>query len=167
MKSLRPAHSPALVALLAAAMLSGCAGPGSPADCSGLAGSYLDRGVPSGESLAKTLLGRVVPKTGTVRIAAGEGQLQVIAGATRAILTGAEFLCTAPNELRLVREETSRIHVPPLTDQTRTTSYVLRGGPAKDLVLSTYTRTTASPYGLALKGPLQLDSTTTWRREAC
>lgn len=100
-----------------------------------------------------------------MRIEARDQALQIAAGSARASLEPSDFICASNDELRLAREATSQIQAPPLIDQTRTTSYVLRGGRDKDLVLSTYTRTTAKPYGFPLTGPLQLQSTTTWTRK--
>lgn len=154
--------------LLLGPVLAGCAGvhAGAQADCSGLSGSYRDRADPSGESLARFLLGRVAPKVAVVCIDAADGRLVVAAGPSSTTLPGTDFVCDAPDELRLAREETSVIHAPPLIDQTRTTSYVLRGRRGKALVLNTYSRTTARPYGLPFTGPLQLESTTMWQRES-
>ena len=157
----------ALTVLAFEAMLCGCAGHGplTGADCSGLTGGYADRGEPSGQSLARLLLDKSVPKGTVVHIDANDGRLQVSAAAARKVLDSGACVCAAPGEVRLLREDIARIHAPPLIDQTRTTSYVLRGGPGEALVLSTYSRTTARPYGLPLTGPLQLDSTTRWIRE--
>lgn len=167
--STSPHRGRLLALLLCATVLPGCGTPGPAAqgaDCADLAGSYGDHGQPSGESLARLLTGHAGPKGAVVHLDAGAKAVPVKAGATRVQLDSPSFACVAPNEIRLVHEDVSRIHAPPLIDQTRTVSYVLRGGAGKDLVLSTYSRTTASPYGLALQGPLQLESTTTWRREA-
>ena len=164
-----PLRTSALVVTALAAsglILACCAGvPATPPECSGLAGSYREHADGSGESLSKLFMGRSVPGATTVRVEASGGQLSVAANRTSTLLPAEEFVCASPNELRFAHDETSSIRVPPLIDQTRTTSRVLRGGPGKALVLSTYSRTTAKPYGLPLTGPLQLDSTTSWSRE--
>jgi len=54
--------------------------------------------------------------------------------------------------------------LPPLIDQIRTVTYVLTGGPGMDLILTRQAQTTATPYGAKLKGPVQEESITTWRR---
>lgn len=153
--------------LLCSVVLAGCAasGPQELADCSGLAGTYPDRGKPSGESLAQLLLGRTVPRGTVVRLDASDGRLLVAAGTAHRILDTALFACTATDELRLTNDEISSIQAPPLIDQTRIVSHVLRGGRGKDLVLISSSRTTVRPYGLPVRGPLQQEPTITWRRE--
>lgn len=70
------------------------------------------------------------------------------------IAIGKDFNCSAAN----------RIHLPPLIDQKKTLTYVLTGGPEMDLVLSTEVQTIIAPYGAKLKGPVQVESITTWHR---
>jgi hypothetical protein len=165
---MRPTRVPfaTLLCLLLSAALAGCAADAarSTADCAGISGTYRDRAEAGGSSLAALLLGKAAPDRLT-KLEVRPSGLHVAAGSSQATLGPGDFTCTGHDEISLSREASSRIHLPPLIDQTRTVSHVLRGGAGQDLVLSTYSRTTASPYGVNLKGPLQLDSTATWRRQ--
>jgi hypothetical protein len=167
---MRPTRVPVatLSCLVLSAALAGCAADAagsSSADCAGISGSYRDKAEPGGSSLAALLLGKSASDRGLTRLEVRPFGLHVSAGSSQATLGPGDFTCTGHDEISLSREASSRIHLPPLIDQTRTVSHVLRGGAGQDLVLSTYSRTTASPYGVNLKGPLQLDSTATWRRQ--
>jgi hypothetical protein len=166
---MRPPRVPVatLCCVLLSAALASCAADAarSTADCAGISGSYRDKAESGGSSLAALLLGKAASDRALTRLEVRASGLHVAAGSSQATLGSGDFACTGHDEISLSREATSRVHLPPLIDQTRTVTHVLRGGAGQDLVLSTYSRTTASPYGLRLKGPLQLESTLTWRRQ--
>lgn len=77
---------------------------------------------------------------------------------------GKDFRCESTDQLALTRVESSRIHLPPLIDQTRTVRFVVTGGAGLPLTIGTYEQTTVAPYGLTIKGPDKLDVSTSWSR---
>lgn len=156
------------LALPVAVLLHGCANPSStagPGDCSGLSGSYQDTGEPNGDSLTQLLLRKKSSGNRVVQLGLGAETIRASSGTfTDSLTIDKDFNCSALNRIELTRQESSRIQLPPMIDQVKTVNYVLTGGPGKDLVLSTQVQTTISPYGAKLKGPVQIESTATWRR---
>lgn len=164
---------PRIVFLLvwpAAVLLQGCASPVSmtgTADCGGLSGGYWDVGQPSGNSLTGFLLGKKLQDDRPVQLQVSTGSIRASSGALAGTLAAeTDFNCSAIDRIVLTRQEASRIHLPPLIDQIRTVTYVLTGGPGVDLILTRQAQTTATPYGAKLKGPVQEESITTWRRSS-
>ena len=84
---------------------------------------------------------------------------------TGTLAAATDFHCGAAGRIELTRRESSRILLPPLIDQVKTVTYVLTGGAGADLVLHTYAQTTLAPYGAKLKGPMQVESVTTWHQK--
>ena len=156
------------LALLATVLLQGCAGSGATAakaDCRGLSGSYRDAAEPNGDSLTHFLLNKKSPEGRQVQLDVSGQAIRASSGATAGTLAAEkDFNCSGVGRIVLTRQESSHIRLPPLIDQTKTVTYVLTGGAGADLVLSTYVQTTITPYGAKLKGPMQMESTTTWHR---
>lgn len=158
--------------LLAVLLLQGCTGPvpwtavdSAATDCRSLGGLYRDAGEPNGDSLVHFLLGKPPSKGRGVQIEVSAERLQISAGATEgALVAGKDFKCSGAGRITLTRQESSRIYLPPLIDQTKTVNYVFHVDAAANLVMSTYAQTSLAPYGMALQGPAQLESTIIWRR---
>lgn len=152
----------------AAVLLQGCASSASTtgtAECGGLSGGYRDVGQPSGNSLTGFLLGKKPPEGRAVQLQVSTGSIRASSGALAGTLAAAaDFNCSAVDRIMFTRQESSRIRLPPLIDQIRTVTYLLTGGPGMDLILTKQAQTTATPYGAKLKGPVQEESITTWRR---
>ena len=153
--------------LLATALMQGCASAGTTtgvADCQGLSGSYRNESESDGDSLMYFLLkkksmGRLV------QLEVSAQEIRISSG-TRISMLAAEkdFHCAGTGRIMLTRQESSRIRLPPLIDQVKIVSYELTGGAGVDLALTRYAQTTLAPYGVELKGPMQVESTTTWHR---
>lgn len=153
--------------LLPIALLQGCAGAGTAtgsADCRSLSGSYQDESESDGDSLSyfllkKKSLGQMVQLEVSAR------EIRISSGTRRSTLAADKnFHCAGTGRIVLTRQESSRIRLPPLIDQVKILTYELNGGAGADLVLSRYAQTTIAPYGAELKGPVQVESTTTWHR---
>lgn len=166
---MRRHHLAIFLALTGALLLPSCASSvstGVQADCRGLSGRYWDAGETEGASLLQFL---VKKKPLQARQVALDVNAQVVrvssgGGAAGTLVAEKDFACNSADRLVLARQETSHIRLPPLIDQTQTVTYVLTGGAQADLVLTSYVQTTISPYGAQLKGPMQRESTITWRR---
>lgn len=85
-------------------------------------------------------------------------------GTAGTLAAGKDFTCSGVSHIVLTRQKSSSIRLPPLIDQTKTVTYELTGGAGADLVLSTYVQTTIAPFSAKIKGPLQMELTTTWHR---
>lgn len=157
-----------LLALLATVLLQGCASPGATngtVDCRGLSGGYRDAAELNGDSLTQLLLRKKSPQGRLVHLDVSAENIRASSDALAGtIAVEKDFNCSAANRIVLTRQDASRIHLPPLIDQVKTLTYVLTGGPGMDLVLSTQVQTTIAPYGAKLKGPMQVESITTWHR---
>ncbi|HQT51010.1 MAG: hypothetical protein B7X79_15130 [Acidovorax sp. 17-64-282] len=93
------------------------------------------------------------------------GSLHASSGALAGTLAVvADFNCSAVDRIVLTRQESSRIHLPPLIDKVRIVTFMLTGGPGMDLILTRQAQTSAAAYGAKFKGPVQEESITTWRR---
>ena len=156
-----------LLPLLATALMQGCANAGittGVADCQGLSGSYRDKSESDGDSLmyfllTKKSLGRLV------QLEVSAQEIRISSGTRISMLAaGKNFRCAGTGRIVLTRQESSRIRLPPLIDQVKISTYELTGGAGADLVLSRYAQTIVAPYGTELKGPPQIESTTTWHR---
>jgi hypothetical protein len=157
------------LALTAALLLPSCAGSvptGVQADCRGLSGRYWDAGEPEGASLLQFLMKHKPVQARQVALDVNAQRVQASTGGAAAgtLFAEKDFACNSADRLVLARQETSPIRLPPLIDQTQTVTYVLTGGAGADLVLTSYVQTTVAPYGARLKGPMQRESTVTWRR---
>ena len=144
-------------ALLATVLIQGCAASSATsanADCRGLSGSYRDAADPNGDSLTYFLLNNKPPQGHPVQLDVSGQTIRASSGAAAGSLTaGKDCTCSGVGRLVLARQETSNIRLRLLT-----------GGAGADLVRTSYVQTTIAPYGARLKGPMQRESTITWRR---
>ncbi len=154
--------------LPAVVLLQGCASPvltTGTAACGGLSGAYWGVGQPGDNSLTEFLLRKRPAEGRPVQLQVSTGSIRASSGGIAGTLVAAaDFNCSAVDRIVLIRQESSRIQLPPLIDQVKTVTYVLTGGPGMDLVLNTLVQTTISPYGAKLKGLMRMESITTWSR---
>ena len=109
--------------------------------------------------LKKKLMGRLV------QLEVSAQEIRISSGTRISMLAaGKDFHCAGTGRIMLTRQKSSRIRLPPLIDQVKIVSYELTGGAGADLALTMYAQTTIAPYGAKLKGPMQVESTTTWHR---
>lgn len=164
MSLLRPFILPCLLAIT---LLQGCASAGTmtnTAHCLGLSGSYRDESEAEGGSLMEFLL-RTKSQGRPVRLDVSAQEIRISSGTHKSVLTaGKDFHCAGMGRIVLTRQESSHIRLPPLIDQAKAITHVLTGGAGADLVLIRYARTTLAPYGAELRGPMQVESTSTWHR---
>ena len=144
-------------------MLWSCTGVAPPSLSPNIGGVYADRAQGGKESLVSFLLGSEAAATPTVRLTLDAAGLRVETLSGRHILRSpADFSCSNGTKVTLTRQVVGHIRLPPLIDQTVVTSYRFRKTDAGNLQMDIYSQTTASPYGLRLYGPEQLDRTLTW-----
>jgi len=164
--------TPMLLAAAAGSLLVGCAVT-APAetgfDCRALTGTY-EGNSQGGAGLRRDLLGLETTnptKAAPVRLTVGDGSLTIASGLqVDRLVAGKDYRCDGMNRFTLTRVESSRVHLPPLIDQTRTVRFAVTGGPGLPLTISTYEQTTVAPYGVKVKGPDHFDAATSWRRTA-
>jgi hypothetical protein len=131
--------------------------------CPDIGGIYADRAQGDKGSLLASLIGPGTPSASTVQLTVDTVALHVEAsGVHRTLQSPADFSCSKGTEMTLTRKVTRHIRLPPLIDQSVVTSYRFRKTDAGDLQMDVYSQTTASPYGLRLSGPEQLDHTVIW-----
>lgn len=146
-------------------MLVSCTGmPLTQSLCPHLDGTYADRTPGEKASLVSFLTGQqAAVSAGTVELTSDAVVLRVQTSTLRHVLrTPADFSCSKGNEMTLTRQAIGRIYLPPLLDQSLVTSYQFSKTESGDLRMDVYSRTTASPYGVRLSGPEQLDRTVIW-----
>lgn len=132
-----------------------------------ISGVYGQQPVEGDESLLTLLLGADLRGGATTRLIAGASSLQIDSPPVHRLLHMPEdYRCEADGAIALTRRDTARISLPPLINQQVTRSYVLRRDASGELILSVFSQTVASPYGVRLAGPVQLDKTIRWKRQA-
>ncbi|RZA22646.1 MAG: hypothetical protein EOP02_16070 [Proteobacteria bacterium] len=152
-----------MMGVIALTMLLSCAGMAPEATCPDIGGTYADLAQDGKASLVNVLTGQKAPSTGTVELTAEATSLRIETSQARHTLRSpADFSCAEGIGMTLTRQRVEHVRLPPLIDQTRVTSYRFQKTSAGDLQMDVYSQTTASPYGLRLTGPQQLDHTVIW-----
>lgn len=152
-----------MIGLIAMPMLMSCAAMGPQALCPDIGGIYADRAQGDKGLLVSVLTGQKTAPADTVELTVDAAALHVETLKTRHTLRSpADYSCSLGSELTLTRQDIERVRLPPLIDQSVVTSYRFKKTPAGDLQMDVYSQTTASPYGLRLTGPQQLDHTVIW-----
>lgn len=132
--------------------------------CTTIVGNYENKAESSHENLFKALTG-MDGKAATVKIVYADDKFSVVAGeATRVLKPANDATCAPSGELIMARQDVDNIRLPPLIDQTITTSYEFSNKSSGDLAMTIYSQTTLRPYGKEIKGPRKIESTAVWRR---
>ena len=109
-----------LIALLATVLLQGCASSGATtgtSDCRGLSGGYRDAGEPHGDSLMRFLLKKKSLEVRLVQLDVSAESIRASSGAIAGTLASEkDFNCSGVGRIVLARQESSRIHLPPLIE---------------------------------------------------
>lgn len=148
-----------------ALLASACTAIQPQADCSGLAGRYASLSKAESEPLLKYLLGEEIRGNDPVVLTLDGADASLRQGSRRVDFKSPEhFSCDARGEMRLTRQEKAHVRLPPLFDQTVTRTFVFRSTASGNLQLDVHSRTSASPYGIELNGPDQLEKSLVWTR---
>lgn len=112
-----------LLVLPATVLQQGCTNPATTtgmADCGRLSGGYRDAAELNGYSLTQFLLKKKSPESRLVRLDVGAESICASSGTFAGTLTvERDFNCIAANRIVLTRQDSSRIHLPPLIDQAK------------------------------------------------
>lgn len=156
-------------AIVAASLLSACAGIASEAvtsnDCAALDGTYSATPTESGSEahLFTALTGRKSAGS-RVTLSLTDTSLSIISGRDSATLAiGSDFKCERDGSIELMRQDSARLRLPPLIDQTVTTSYSFVKNNPGEIVMKVFEQTTIKPYGKEMIGPRKPANQTLWR----
>ena len=162
-------RKPLLGACIGAALLTGCAGMQTGADCPNLSGTYANRAEGSTERLSALLManrpGADAARSVTVSVQAGgdHRRLVVAAGSQQAALDqGSDFVCNAQG-LRLLRPTRSGIDLGEVLVDELDTFYTLSRAVDGALLASTSAVEHAKIGGVPLSGPERRGTALRWK----